>query len=232
MIIENKGWKQLLEDEFKKAYYVKLWEKLDVAYEDHQVYPPKGKVFSAFELVDYDEVKVVILGQDPYHGAGQAHGLSFSVEKGIKIPPSLRNMYKELESDLSVQPPDHGYLVPWAVQGILMCNAVLTVDEGHPGSHKKFGWHQFTDEVIRRLNAREAGIVFVLWGNFAIGKKTLITNPQHKIIESAHPSPLSASRGFFGSKPFSRINEHLVALGYDPIDWHLDSDTSQMMLDI
>ena len=233
MIIQNKGWQGVLEDEFAKDYYLQLWEKLDAAYEDHSVYPIKEEVFSAFEYVDYDQVKVVILGQDPYHGPNQAHGLSFSVKPGVKIPPSLRNIYKELKSDLGIDPPDHGYLEAWAKQGILMFNAVLTVDEGSAGSHKKYGWHTFTDAVISQLDAREEGIVFVLWGNFAISKKKLITGTQHRIVESVHPSPLSASRGFLGSQPYSKINGYLSELGYAPIDWRLEAiDDGQVKLDI
>lgn len=233
MIINKSGWQRVLGDEFKKDYYREMWKSLDAAYVNHPVYPPRDKVFSAFEMVDYNDVKVVILGQDPYHGQGQAHGLSFSVQKGIRIPPSLRNIYKELKNDLAIEPPDHGCLIPWAEQGVLMLNAVLTVDEGKPGSHKKLGWHRFTDTVIEKLNEREQGVVFVLWGNFAIGKKKLISNLQHRIIESVHPSPLSANRGFLGSKPFSQINHCLAELGQTPIDWQLsDEETEQLVLDI
>ena len=233
MIIQNEGWQTVLADEFNKDYYVELCNKLEQAYDDHPVYPAKEDVFSAFELVDYDEVKVVILGQDTYHGPGQAHGLSFSVKKGVKIPPSLRNMYKELKSDLGIEAPDHGYLEAWAKQGILMFNAVLSVDEGKAGSHKKYGWHTFTDAVITQLNQREEGVVFVLWGNFAISKKKLITASQHRIVESVHPSPLSASRGFLGSKPYSKINGYLEELGYETIEWCLETeDDGQVKLDI
>lgn len=233
MIIQNQGWQTVLADEFNKDYYGELCNRLEQAYEDHSVYPAKEDIFSAFELVDYDKVKVVILGQDPYHGAGQAHGLSFSVKKGVKIPPSLRNMFKELKSDLGIEPPNHGFLQSWAQQGILMFNAVLTVDEGKAGSHKNYGWHTFTDAVISQLNQREDGIVFVLWGNFAISKKPLITGSQHRIVESVHPSPLSASRGFFGSKPYSKINSYLEELGHTQINWQLDTeDNGQMKLDI
>lgn len=233
MNIENKEWKSVLKDEFAKKYYMDLWAHLEEEYADHLVYPPKEEVFTAFELVGYNEVKVVILGQDPYHGPNQAHGLSFSVKKGVKIPPSLRNILKELKADLGIDIPNHGCLLPWANQGVLMFNAVLTVDEGKAGSHKKLGWHQFTDEVIRQLNLRRTGIVFVLWGNFAISKKALITNPQHRIIESVHPSPLSASRGFFGSRPFSRINEYLETMGLTAIDWTLtDEEDGQVKLEL
>ena len=221
MVINNKGWQKVLGDEFTKDYYRDMWGKLDRAYEDHPVYPPKDQVFSAFELVDYEDVKVVILGQDPYHGPGQAHGLSFSVQPGIKLPPSLKNIFKELVDDQGVTMPAEGYLVPWAKQGVLMFNAVLTVEEGKAGSHKNMGWHRFTDQVISCLNRRENGIVFVLWGNFAISKKKLITGSQHGIIESVHPSPLSARRGFFGSNPFSKINDYLANLGTEAIDWRL-----------
>lgn len=232
-IILNEGWRQVLAEEFAKDYYSDLWDKVDAAYDAGNVYPPVEEIFSAFELVDYDQVKVVILGQDPYHGLGQAHGLSFSVKPGVKIPPSLRNIYKELQSDLGVPMADHGSLISWAEQGVLMFNAVLTVDEGHAGSHKKHGWHKFTDAVISKLNDRDKGIVFVLWGNFAISKKALITQPQHRIIASVHPSPLSANRGFFGSQPFSKINHALEEIGQPPIDWPLSPiDDGQMMLNL
>ena len=232
-MIMNESWQKVLGETYAQTYYKDLWAKVDAAYGAGTVYPPIEDVYSAFELVGYDQVKVVVLGQDPYHGPGQAHGLSFSVKPGVKIPPSLRNIYKELQADLGIPMADHGYLIPWAEQGVLMFNAVLTVDEGKAGSHKKYGWHTFTDEIIRQLNERKEGIVFVLWGNFAISKKALITNPQHRIIESVHPSPLSASRGFFGSQPFSKINDHLQAMGQTPINWQLPPlDDGQMMLNI
>ncbi len=225
-------WKCVLAQEFTKTYYKDLEERLDEAYECSRVYPPREDVFSAFEHTDYDQVKVVILGQDPYHGPGQAHGLSFSVQHGVKIPPSLRNIYKELAADVGFHIPNHGNLEAWTKQGILLLNAILTVEEGKPSSHKKFGWGQFTDEVIRLLNDREEGIVFVLWGNFAISKKSLITNPQHRIVESVHPSPLSASRGFLGSACFSKVNNLLTTMGHEGIDWTIDEPVEQLTLDL
>ncbi len=221
MIISNSGWQGVLSEEWQKPYYQAMWQTLDTAYSLRPIYPPKSQVFQAFELVDYDQVKVVILGQDPYHGEGQAHGLSFSVQKGVKLPPSLRNIFKELESDMGIVPPEHGCLTEWVKQGVLMFNAVLTVEAGQAGSHKKIGWHTFTDQVIKALNEREQGIVFVLWGNFAISKKKFITGQQHRIIESVHPSPLSARRGFFGSRPFSQVNRALESMGVLPVDWSL-----------
>lgn len=223
MRIKNQGWQKVLKETFEDDGYKAMWAFLEERYETGIVYPPKEEVYSAFELVDYEDVRVVILGQDPYHGPGQAHGLSFSVQPSVRIPPSLRNMYKELVTDMGVPMPKDGYLVPWAKQGILMMNAVLTVEQGQAGAHKKIGWHKVTDGVIQKLNERETGIVFVLWGNFAISKKKLITGKQHRIIESAHPSPLSARRGFFGSRPYSTVNAHLKALGQEPIDWRLPS---------
>lgn len=224
MKISQGKWSEVLADEFSKDYYETMWQTLDEAYDMKVVYPPKEEVFSAFDLTDYDDVKVLVLGQDPYHGAGQAHGLSFSVKKGIKLPPSLKNIYKELASDVGVIAPEHGCLVNWAQQGVMMLNASLTVVEETPMSHSKIGWAEFTDHVIETLNAREKPVIFVLWGNFAISKEALVTNPWHKIIKSPHPSPFSARKGFFGSKPFSRINAYLNEMGEDEIDWSLDSD--------
>ncbi len=215
-------WQTILADEFDKEYYKNLTEFVLEEYKTQNIHPPKEEIFHALDLVDYDRVKVLLLGQDPYHGENQAHGLSFSVKPGIKIPPSLRNIYKELKSDLDIDPPNHGFLEAWASQGILMLNTVLTVRNGEANSHKKKGWEIFTDEIIHKLNLREEPIIFVLWGNPAKKKTTLITSEQHFIIESAHPSPLSARRGFIDSKPFSKINEILVALNQEPIDWQLE----------
>ena len=217
-------WKELLENEFKKDYYLKLREFLIEEYNTQTIYPPKEDIFNALHCTSYKDVKVLILGQDPYHGAGQAHGLSFSVKHGIKTPPSLRNMYKELHSDLGYDIPNHGFLESWAKQGVLMLNTTLTVRAATPNSHSKKGWIFLTDEIIKLLNAREEPIVFILWGNNAIAKEKFITNPQHLIVKSVHPSPLSASRGFFGSKPFSKTNDFLKENNIKPIDWQIENN--------
>ena len=218
------SWQRLLADEFEKEYFQDLFKFIDQEYEETTVYPPKELIFSAFEHTPYEEVKVVILGQDPYHGANQSHGLAFSVQKGVKIPPSLRNMYKELASDLNIPPASHGNLISWADQGVLLLNTVLTVREGEAYSHRKRGWEQFTDRVIEVLNAREEPIIFVLWGKPAQQKAAMIDTQKHVIIQSFHPSPLSASRGFFGSKPFSKVNDALKKLGKEPIDWQIPEE--------
>lgn len=215
------SWQRLLADEFEKEYFQDLFKFIDQEYEAGNVFPPKELIFSAFEHTPYEQVKVVILGQDPYHGAGQSHGLAFSVQKGVKIPPSLRNMYKELASDLAIEPASHGNLTSWANQGVLLLNTVLTVREGEANSHQKHGWERFTDRVIEVLNEREDPIVFVLWGKPAQQKATMIDATKHIIIQSFHPSPLSASRGFFGSKPFSKVNDALITLGKQPINWEI-----------
>ncbi|PKM58106.1 MAG: uracil-DNA glycosylase [Firmicutes bacterium HGW-Firmicutes-3] len=232
MKIQNRQWATLLEDEFEKAYYKKMWSILEDAYNHETIYPPKSQVFSAFETTDYDQVKVVILGQDPYHGQGQAHGLCFSVMPDKKLPPSLKNIYKELALDLGIPIPDHGYLIDWAKQGILMINAICTVRAGVPSSHKYLGWESFTDRVIELLNERDEGMVFVLWGNYAIKKEALITNPRHRVVKSPHPSPFSARTGFFGSRPFSSINNHLMEMGYTAVDWTIKPYAQQMKLDL
>ena len=215
------SWQRLLADEFEKEYFQDLFKFIDQEYEAGNVFPPKELIFSAFEHTPYEQVKVVILGQDPYHGAGQSHGLAFSVQIGVKIPPSLRNMYKELANDLAIESASHGNLTSWADQGVLLLNTVLTVREGEANSHQKKGWERFTDRVIEVLNEREDPIVFVLWGKPAQQKATMIDTTKHIIIQSFHPSPLSASRGFFGSKPFSKVNEALISLGKQPIDWQI-----------
>jgi uracil-DNA glycosylase len=189
--------------------------------ETTEVYPPDDDVYVALHLTSFAEVKVLILGQDPYHGEGQAHGLCFSVRHGIEIPPSLENIYKEMHSDLGVVPPNHGNLEGWARQGVLLLNAVLTVRARNAGSHRNRGWESFTDEIIRVVNSKEDRVVFILWGAFAQKKKMLIDASQHVVIEAPHPSPLSAHRGFFGSRPFSRTNAALVEAGIDPVDWAL-----------
>lgn len=212
-------WDDVLKEEFTKPYYQELREFLKKEYEEETVYPPMDHIWSAFQHTSYDDVKVVILGQDPYHGEGQAHGLSFSVQPGVKIPPSLRNMFKELVSDIGCPYPESGTLTGWAKQGVLMLNTVLTVREGQAHSHRRQGWEQFTDEVIRKLSAREKPIVFVLWGRPAGEKKKLIDPSRHAIVESVHPSPLSASRGFLGSRPYSAVNQILQSWHERPIDW-------------
>lgn len=222
MVCLNNSWDLILKDEFNSQYYQNLRQFLKKEYFTRTIYPPMDDIFNAFKYTDYNDVKAVILGQDPYHGAGQAHGLCFSVKKGIKPPPSLINIYKEQKTDLNIdQPFDSGDLTKWAKQGVLLLNTVLTVRESQPNSHKGMGWEQLTDRVIEILNNREKPVVFILWGANARSKKKLITNPNHLIIESAHPSPLSAYNGFFGSKPFSRTNEFLIKNGQKPIDWQL-----------
>lgn len=215
------NWKELLGAEWDKPYFKELQSFLDQEYAEHTIYPPREEVGSAFRLTPYDAVKVVILGQDPYHGPGQAHGLSFSVKPGVKIPPSLRNMFKELEDDLGCPIPSHGYLEKWAKQGVLLLNTVLTVRAGEANSHKGMGWERFTDTVIQTLSEREKQIIFVLWGKPAQAKLKLIDRTKHYIIQSTHPSPLSAHRGFLGSRPYSQINEQLVSMNEKPIDFCL-----------
>ena len=214
------SWRNAVGDELSKPYFKELDAFLAEERASGQVFPPEEEVFTALELTPFDAVKVVILGQDPYHDDGQAHGLSFSVKPGIKTPPSLVNMYKELESDLGLPRPSHGNLVRWAEQGVLMINAVLTVRAHEPNSHKSKGWEKFTTAVIKALSRREAPMVFVLWGGFAKKKAKLVAD-HHVVILGTHPSPLSARNGFFGSKPFSTINGHLQELGLEPIDWRL-----------
>lgn len=217
-----KSWKEFLEKESRETYFIQLMDKVNKAYERERVYPSKEEMFSCFELCPYENVKVVIIGQDPYHGAGQAHGLSFSVKPGVKVPPSLKNIYKELQSDLNIETPNHGYLVSWAKQGVLMLNTSLTVTEGKPGSHKSFGWSKFTQHVLEFLNDYDKPLVFILWGNHAIEAAKGITNPKHFLIKSPHPSPL-AGGGFFGTKPFSKTNEFLQKTGRGAIDWRIET---------
>ncbi|AKJ41638.1 uracil-DNA glycosylase [Pragia fontium] len=216
------NWNEFLEQEKKQDYFVTLMEKVNNARSTGTVYPPEEDMFSCFDLCPLNEVKVVILGQDPYHGANQAHGLSFSVKPGIKIPPSLRNIYKELKTDLDIDAPKHGYLVSWAKQGVLMMNTSWSVDEGNAGSHKKFGWAKFTNRVLEKLNEHAQPLVFILWGNHAIDAAKGITNPKHYLLKGVHPSPLAAKGGFFGSKPFSKTNNFLIQAGRTPIDWKID----------
>ena len=212
-------WDEILAEEFKKEYFADLTEFVASQRAEHQVYPPKGCTFKALECSSYADAKVVILGQDPYHQPGQAMGLCFSVAPGVQLPPSLVNIYKELEADLGIPRTQNGDLTSWAEQGVLLLNAVLTVRDSEPNSHKGKGWETFTDAVIKKLNARPEPMVFILWGNNAKEKLSLITNPDHLILTGAHPSPLSASRGFFGGKYFSRANRFLELEGKKPIDW-------------
>ncbi|EOD6231402.1 uracil-DNA glycosylase [Enterococcus hirae] len=219
-IIHN-SWQTILTDEFEKEYYQKLRNFLKKEYTTQKIHPDMYHIYEALELTPYEKVKVVILGQDPYHGVNQAHGLSFSVQPGVKIPPSLNNIYKELQSDLGISPVKYGNLVSWAKQGVLLLNTVLTVREGQAYSHRGKGWEILTDKIIEKLNEREKPIVFILWGKPAQEKMKMIDKSRHIILTSAHPSPLSAHRGFLGSKPFSKTNDALMALGETPIDWQL-----------
>ena len=212
-------WNKILKEEMQKDYYQELQAFVQKRREEVSVFPEEKNVFRALELTPFESVKVVILGQDPYHGFGQAHGLSFSVQKGIPLPPSLRNIYKELQEDLGGELPTEGDLSHWAKQGVLLLNTVLTVEEGNANSHKGMGWERLTNRLIESLNELNHPVIFILWGKPAQDKEKLITNPSHVILKSPHPSPLSAYRGFFGSKPFSRINDILIQQGQIPIRW-------------
>ena len=214
-------WDEKLENEMNKPYFLDMLTFLDREYENKQIYPPRGKIFNALKTTPFGDIKVVILGQDPYHGYGQAHGLCFSVNKGVALPPSLKNIYKEMEEDLGIIQPKHGYLQSWAAQGVLMLNTVLTVEEGKPNSHAKLGWQTFTDEIIKLVNTQEKPIVFLLWGRNAINKAKYINHNKHLVLTSVHPSPLSAYGGFFGCKHFSKCNEFLIKNGIKPIEWKL-----------
>ena len=217
------SWANALKGEFSKEYYRKLFQTVGTEYRNYTVYPPADDIFNAFHFTPLEQVKVVILGQDPYHEPGQAHGLCFSVKPDVEIPPSLVNIYRELESDLGCYIPNNGYLEKWARQGVLMLNTVLTVRAHQASSHKDIGWEEFTDAAIRVLADQDRPMVFILWGKPAQRKKAMITNPAHLVLESAHPSPLSAYRGFFGSRPFSRTNEYLESSGLTPIDWQIEN---------
>ena len=221
MVSIGNSWDEILKDEFSGENYLKIREFLKDEYSHHVCYPSMYDIFNALKYTDYYAVKAVIIGQDPYHEEGQAHGLSFSVKKGVDIPPSLVNIYKELKSDLGISPAPHGCLESWAKQGVLLLNSVLTVRAHLANSHKNCGWQIFTDDIIKKLNERDTPIVFILWGANARSKKQYITNPIHYVIESAPPSPLSAYNGFFGSKPFSRTNEFLEKNGIAPIEWEI-----------
>lgn len=222
MVNIGNDWDAVIGDEFKKDYYLKLREFLKLEYSHQTIYPDMYSIFNALKMTPYASVKAVILGQDPYHEPGQAHGLCFSVQDGTPLPPSLRNIYKEMETDLGIKPSRSGCLTSWAEQGVLLLNAVLTVRRGAANSHAGKGWEILTDDIIKKLNEKQEPIVFILWGRNARSKKVFITNPIHGIIESAHPSPLSAFNGFFGSRPFSRTNQFLAVNGIPPINWAVE----------
>jgi len=216
-------WNELLLDEFNSEYFLKLKHFLKKEYETEQIYPEAQNIFNALKYTAYKDVKVVILGQDPYHGDNQAHGLSFSVKTGVSIPPSLSNIYKELYNDIGCYIPNNGYLKKWSDEGVLLLNTVLTVRSKEANSHRNKGWEHFTNKIITLLNDKTEPIVFILWGNNAHTKQSLITNPIHYIIKSVHPSPLSAYKGFFNSKPFSKTNEFLISIGKNPINWQIEN---------
>ncbi len=219
----SNDWLAPLKPEFAKPYYKKLYQKVNEEYRTHRIFPPADDIFNAFALTPLKEVKVVILGQDPYHGDGQAHGLCFSVKPDVEIPPSLENIYKELRDDCGCYIPNNGCLIKWAKQGVLLLNTVLTVRAHQANSHCGIGWEEFTDAAIRVLNQQDRPMVFLLWGRPAQRKKTMLNNPKHLILEAPHPSPLSAYRGFFGSRPFSRANKFLQQNGLEPIDWQIEN---------
>lgn len=214
-------WDEILKIIWHSEGFKKIMTTIKNEYQTKTIYPKQEHIFNALKLTPYEKVKVVIVGQDPYHGENEAHGLSFSVQKGIKIPPSLQNIYHELETDLKIKPSEYGDLTKWAEEGILLLNAVLTVEKDKPASHKGKGWELLTDYIIKMLNLKNEPIVFILWGNFARSKKAFITNKKHLIIESTHPSPFSARNGFFGSRPFSKTNNFLIKNNIEPIDWQL-----------
>jgi uracil-DNA glycosylase len=216
------SWKEVLKDEFNKDYFQQIAAHLKMEKAAGKIiYPPGGLIFHAFEATPFDKVKVVLLGQDPYHGHGQAHGLAFSVQPGIKPPPSLVNIYKELHEDVGLPVPSHGYLEAWAKQGVFLLNASLTVRASEPLSHSKIGWHEFTDKVIQKISDLKEKVVFLLWGRSAQDKQALVDETKHFVLKAAHPSPFSADKGFFGCRHFSKTNDHLVKNGIDPIDWKL-----------
>jgi len=219
MELVGNTWDEILDDEYHKDYFKNIVKYINNKYKVKEIYPPKSRILRALTLTDYNDVKVVILGQDPYHGTGEANGLCFAVSNGIKLPPSLKNIYKELYNDLQIPISTVGNLECWAKEGVLLLNAVLTVEKDKPASHKNIGWENFTDAIIKKLNEKETPVVFILWGNFAKSKKVYITNPKHLVIESTHPSPFSANYGFFGSKPFSQTNKFLKENNIKEIDW-------------
>ena len=214
-------WDDILNEEYHQEYFKKIVAFINKEYKEKEIFPPKSRILRALSLTDYESVRVVILGQDPYHGVGEANGLAFAVSDGVKLPPSLKNIYKELYNDLGIPPAKVGNLECWAKEGVLLLNAVLTVEKDKPASHKSLGWENFTDAIIRSLNNKQTPVVFILWGNFARSKKVLITNPKHYVIESTHPSPFSANYGFFGSKPFSKTNDFLRKNHLKEIDWRV-----------
>lgn len=221
MQLVGNNWDKVLEEEYNKEYFINIVKYINKAYKERSIFPPKNYILRALSLTDYNDVKVVILGQDPYHGVGEANGLAFSVNNGIALPPSLKNIYKELNSDLGLRIPHTGDLSCWSKEGILLLNSVLTVEKDKPASHKNLGWEKFTDAIISKVNEKEIPVVFILWGNFAKSKKNLITNPKHLVIESSHPSPFSCNYGFFGSRPFSRTNEFLKKNNIKEIDFNV-----------
>ena len=223
MVNLGNDWDKLLKEEFNKPYYLALRQFLIEEYRTQVIYPPKEDLFNALKATSYQDTKVVILGQDPYHGLGQAHGMAFSVNPGIAIPPSLRNIYKELQDSLGCSIPDNGYLMPWAKQGVLLLNTVLTVRAGQPQSHQNKGWEILTDEIIKLLNQKDETVIFLLWGSPAKKKMNLITNPKHVVLTAVHPSPLSAHRGFFGCNHFKQVNEILERQGRETIDWQISN---------
>jgi len=223
MIPFGNSWDEILKDEFNEPYYLKLREFLKSEYSSKSIFPDMYDIYNAFRYTDYNDVKVVILGQDPYHGEGEAHGLAFSVKPGIAIPPSLRNIYKELRNSLGCYIPNNGYLEKWARQGVLLLNTALTVVKDSPNSHRGIGWELFTDKVIKLLNQREKSVIFLLWGSNAKSKSMLIDQSRHVVLMSVHPSPLSANRGFFGCNHFRLANEKLSELGETPIDWQIEN---------
>lgn len=223
MGIIGNSWDVLLEEEFSKDYYKELQNFLKDEYKNHVIHPQKNEIFSALSATSYEDVRVVIFGQDPYHGENQAHGMAFSVKPGVEIPPSLRNIYKELNRELGCRIPNHGCLEKWAKQGVLLLNASLTVRDGEANSHKGKGWERVTDKITEILNNRREPVIFILWGNDAKKKEELITSPQHIILSAAHPSPLSASRGFFGCGHFKKVNGILTAMNQKPIDWQIEN---------
>lgn len=220
VVIEN-DWDEKLNTIWESDGFKKFMQVIKEKYKEETCFPEYNNIFNALKLTPYNKVKVVILGQDPYHGTGEAHGLSFSVQDGVKKPPSLKNIFKELKEDLNIDEPESGNLENWAKEGVLLLNSVLTVQKDKPASHKDLGWHLFTDHIIKLLNEKEEPIVFILWGSFARSKKIYITNKKHYIIESTHPSPFSANNGFFGSKPFSKTNNFLITTNQEPINWNL-----------
>ena len=223
MIPFGNSWDEILKDEFNEPYYLKLREFLISEYSSKSIFPDMYDIYNAFRYTDYNDVKVVILGQDPYHGEGEAHGLAFSVKPGIAVPPSLRNIYKELRDSLGCYIPNNGYLEKWARQGVLLLNTALTVVKDSPNSHRGIGWELFTDKVIKLLNKREKSVIFLLWGSNAKSKAMLIDQSRHFVFMSVHPSPLSANRGFFGCNHFKLVNEKLSELGQLPIDWQIEN---------